>query len=93
MLKATPCCQATLCEPGQCLSHGQRAAGSHSVINMGVGGNTVRDLAARWESDVTALNPDWLSICIGINDVWRQFDARLGGRRLSRSMSATRSKI
>ncbi len=21
------------------------------------------------------LNPDWVSICIGINDVWRQFDS------------------
>lgn len=47
------------------------------VINMGVSGNTVHDLAARWASDVVALNPDWLSILIGINDVWRQFDTRL----------------
>lgn len=47
------------------------------IINMGTSGNTVRDLAARWQSDVIALNPDWLSIMIGINDVWRQFDARL----------------
>lgn len=47
------------------------------IVNMGTSGNTVRDLAARWDSDVVALNPDWLSICIGINDVWRQFDARL----------------
>jgi lysophospholipase L1-like esterase len=44
------------------------------VINMGIGGNTVPDLAARWESDVLALRPDWLSVMIGINDVWRQFD-------------------
>jgi len=44
---------------------------------MGVGGNTVGDLAARWPSDVLALNPDWLSVMIGINDVWRQFDTRL----------------
>ncbi len=44
------------------------------VINMGIGGNTVLDLAARWESDVLALRPDWLSVMIGINDVWRQFD-------------------
>ena len=47
------------------------------VINMGIGGNTVRDLAARWQTDVLDLKPDWLSIFIGINDVWRQFDARL----------------
>jgi lysophospholipase L1-like esterase len=34
----------------------------------------VRDLAARWETDVLALKPDWLSVMIGINDVWRHFD-------------------
>jgi lysophospholipase L1-like esterase len=44
------------------------------ILNMGVGGNTIRDLAARWENDVMAQAPDWLSIMIGINDVWRQFD-------------------
>ena len=45
------------------------------VINMGIGGNQVRDLAARWQSDVMDLHPDWVSVLIGINDVWRQFDS------------------
>ncbi len=45
------------------------------IINMGVGGNQVRDLAARWETDVMALRPNWVSVLIGINDVWRQFDS------------------
>jgi lysophospholipase L1-like esterase len=44
------------------------------VTNRGTSGNTVRDLAKRWQTDVLALQPDWLSIMIGINDVWRQFD-------------------
>jgi lysophospholipase L1-like esterase len=44
------------------------------VTNKGTSGNQVRDLAARWENDVVDLTPDWLSIMIGINDVWRQFD-------------------
>lgn len=44
------------------------------VINMGISGNTVRDLEARWTSDVEALQPDWLSILIGVNDVWRRFE-------------------
>ena len=44
------------------------------VTNSGIGGNTSRDLLARWERDVLNLNPDWVSIMIGINDVWRQFD-------------------
>lgn len=43
------------------------------VVNMGVGGDTVRDLRARWQTDVLDRRPDWLSICIGINDVWRRF--------------------
>ncbi|MBL8093035.1 MAG: SGNH/GDSL hydrolase family protein [Anaerolineales bacterium] len=45
------------------------------IVNMGTSGNTVRDLEARWQTDVLALEPDWLSIMIGINDVWRQFDS------------------
>jgi lysophospholipase L1-like esterase len=44
------------------------------VVNMGCSGNTVRDLKNRWQTDVLDLQPDWLSIMIGINDVWRQFD-------------------
>jgi len=47
------------------------------IRNMGISGNTVRDLAARWQTDVLDLRPHWLSIMIGINDVWRQFDAPL----------------
>ena len=47
------------------------------VVNMGIGGNTVKDLKARWQTDVLDLKPDWLSVMIGINDVWRQFDQPL----------------
>ena len=44
------------------------------IVNKGLSGNTVRDLENRWQDDVMKLNPDWVSIMIGINDVWRQFD-------------------
>ena len=44
-----------------------------TVLNTGIGGNTVIDLDGRWESDVLAHTPDWLSVMIGINDVWRHF--------------------
>lgn len=47
------------------------------VINMGIAGNTTRDLLDRWDTDVMELHPDWLGILIGINDVWRQFDSPL----------------
>jgi lysophospholipase L1-like esterase len=45
------------------------------VVNMGTSGNTVRDLKGRWARDVIDLKPDWLSIMIGANDVWRQYDS------------------
>lgn len=47
------------------------------VVNMGISGNTVRDLKARWQTDVMDQKTDWLSVMIGINDVWRQFDCPL----------------
>lgn len=42
-------------------------------VNRGIAGNTVRDLASRWQRDVIAEQPDWLAVMIGINDVWRAF--------------------
>ena len=45
-----------------------------NIVNAGCSGNTSRDLLARWERDVLSFRPDWVSICIGINDVWHQFD-------------------
>lgn len=47
------------------------------VVNMGTSGHTVRELKSRWQSDVVDQKPDWVSILIGINDVWRQFDSPL----------------
>ncbi len=44
------------------------------LMNTGVSGNTTRDLFARWQTDVLDLKPDVLFVCIGFNDVWRQFD-------------------
>ena len=47
------------------------------VKNVGISGNQVRDLDRRWQTDVLDQNPDWVSVLIGINDVWRQFDSPL----------------
>ncbi len=44
------------------------------VINKGNSGHNVRDLKNRWQTDILDLKPDWVSIMIGTNDVWRQFD-------------------
>ncbi|MET8349138.1 MULTISPECIES: SGNH/GDSL hydrolase family protein [unclassified Micromonospora] len=45
-------------------------------INRGVSGDTVRNLAARWDDDAIAERPDWLSVMIGINDIWRRYGDR-----------------
>ncbi|MFC0508826.1 SGNH/GDSL hydrolase family protein [Micromonospora costi] len=42
-------------------------------VNRGVSGDTVRHLAARWERDAVGEHPDWLSVMIGINDIWRRY--------------------
>jgi lysophospholipase L1-like esterase len=44
------------------------------VVNMGSSGDQVRNLLARWQTEVIDQKPDWVSIMIGINDIWRQFD-------------------
>jgi lysophospholipase L1-like esterase len=44
------------------------------VLNKGTSGNRITSLQERWESDVLKVNPDWLFIYIGTNDVWRFFE-------------------
>jgi uncharacterized protein (DUF952 family) len=46
------------------------------IVNRGVGGDTIRNLEGRWPADVIDIEPDWVSIKIGINDVWRQVEGR-----------------
>ena len=40
-------------------------------INRGISGNTVGELALRWQKDALDINPDVLSILIGVNDCIR----------------------
>lgn len=42
--------------------------------NRGMSGNTVRDLAARWEEDAIAVKPDWLAVMVGANDCSRRYN-------------------
>jgi len=44
------------------------------VTNMGVSGYRSRDLLNGWQTECLDLLPDWVSICIGINDCWRKYD-------------------
>ena len=46
-------------------------------VNKGIGGDVVEGLEQRWEPDVIAERPDWLSVKIGINNASRQLTAGL----------------
>jgi len=45
------------------------------AINRGVSGDRVVNLIGRWEDDVIAHAPDFLTVLIGINDTWRRYDS------------------
>ena len=45
------------------------------VLNRGIAGNRAVDLEDRWDADVLAARPDVLTIHVGVNDMWRRFDA------------------
>ncbi|MCK9587843.1 MAG: SGNH/GDSL hydrolase family protein [Terrimicrobiaceae bacterium] len=45
-----------------------------TFLNKGISGNRAADLAGRWQQDCLDLEPDWVSVLIGVNDCWRRFD-------------------
>ena len=47
-------------------------------VNKGISGNRVVDLYARIKIDIINLKPDYMSILIGINDVWHELSAGNG---------------
>lgn len=44
---------------------------NYSFLNRGVSGDRVSDLYGRWNEDAISLEPEVLSILIGVNDAWR----------------------
>lgn len=44
------------------------------VINRGIAGECTSDLLRRWEEDCIEIDPDILTIMIGINDVWTMME-------------------
>ncbi len=45
-------------------------------IDLGISGNQTKDLVDRLQTDFIDINPDVISILIGINDVWHHADDR-----------------
>ena len=54
--------------PGECLS----------FHNRGISGNRIVDLYARIKADFINLNPDLISILIGVNDTWHEYPSKNG---------------
>lgn len=46
--------------------------GEYEFINRGIGGNRITDVYARMKCDIINLKPDYMSILIGVNDVWHE---------------------
>ncbi|MBE6763587.1 MAG: GDSL family lipase [Ruminococcaceae bacterium] len=45
-----------------------------TFINRGVGGDRTWNLLERWQEDTIDLQPDILTLMIGVNDTWRRYD-------------------
>lgn len=52
--------------------------GKYLFLNRGIGGNRSVDLYARIKEDIINLKPDYLSILVGVNDVWRDYGENEG---------------
>jgi lysophospholipase L1-like esterase len=52
--------------------------GEYRFVNRGISGNRIVDLYARIKIDFINLRPDYMSILIGINDVWHEVNNKNG---------------
>lgn len=50
----------------------EKNATNFQLIGAGISGNKVYDLYLRLEEDVLRLQPDWVFIYVGVNDVWHK---------------------
>ena len=57
---------------------GAEHPGKYEFLNRGIGGNRVVDLYARLKADFINLKPDFISILIGVNDVWHEISRQNG---------------
>lgn len=62
-------------------AHLRHSMPGHSLecYNRGISGNKVFQLADRWQEDCLHLQPDLLSILVGVNDFWHTIDLDYDG--------------
>lgn len=44
----------------------------YNFVNRAISGNKVTDLIGRWKRDCLNMKPDYLTILVGVNDVWHE---------------------
>ena len=52
--------------------------GEYTFYNRGVSGNRIVDVYARIKADIINLKPDYMSLLIGVNDVWHEIGSKNG---------------
>lgn len=57
---------------------GNKYPGEYTFLNRGVSGNRIVDVYARIKADIINLKPDYMSLLIGINDIWHEIGSRNG---------------
>ena len=50
----------------------------YNFINKGISGNRIVDVYARIKADIINLKPDYMSLLIGVNDVWHEISRNNG---------------
>lgn len=48
-----------------------------TILNRGVSGDSLSQLKNRWEEDCLDLNPELVTILIGVNDVWQSVEKNI----------------
>lgn len=64
-----------------------------TFLNRGVSGNTLVELAQRWDEETIALKPDVLSVMIGVNDLGRGTSPEDYEKRYDALLTATKEKL
>ncbi|MBQ7373287.1 MAG: SGNH/GDSL hydrolase family protein [Clostridia bacterium] len=56
----------------------EQYATKYQVINRGISGDRIVDVYARIKKDCWNLQPDFISVLIGVNDVWHELENKNG---------------
>ena len=57
---------------------GYTCPGEYDFQNRGISGNRIVDVYARIKADIINLKPDYMSLLIGVNDVWHELGGNNG---------------